>query len=84
MGNRPQTQARARSGSLGRKYDVGLTEKGLQQAEKVARIMAGALPGVNEASAFYSSPLLRALQTAERLQKSLGTHAPIVPIKACW
>ena len=51
----------------GREPGVGLNEEGRAQAEKVARRLEG-----EEIGAIYSSPLERAMQTAEPLSARLG------------
>jgi broad specificity phosphatase PhoE len=47
----------------------GLTEKGRRQAAELASNLRG-----SEATRIYSSPLLRALQTAEILSSALGVN----------
>lgn len=66
----------------GRKFDVSLTEKGIAQAEKTAKVLAATIPGAMHATAIYSSPLKRALQTAEKIRQVFGVKAPPLPDEA--
>ena len=59
-----------------RKVDYPLTERGVRQAEQTAAHFAslGARPGGRPIDAIFSSPLKRALQTAEIIGAATG-HA---------
>ena len=57
------------------RIDVGLTPRGEEQAREAARLLAGAdlRPDV-----VLTSPMLRALRTAQEVQAELGLRAPLV------
>ena len=57
------------------RYDVPLNEAGLAQAEAAARAIAARWP----ATAVYSSPLSRALATAEPIARALGVTVQAHP-----
>ncbi len=52
--------------------DPGLAERGFAQAERVVQALAG-----DEVTALYTSPLLRARQTAAPLEQALGMTAEV-------
>jgi broad specificity phosphatase PhoE len=52
--------------------DPGLSEHGVRQAERVVQALAG-----DEVTALYTSPLLRARQTAAPLEQALGMTAVV-------
>ena len=54
--------------------DPELSERGRLQAERLAAALAG-----DEVTALYTSPSLRARQTAEPLERSLATTAEVEP-----
>jgi probable phosphoglycerate mutase len=56
--------------------DTELTERGLRQAERVARHLAETRP---HAAAVYSSPLIRSRRTALPIADALGLEARIEP-----
>jgi probable phosphoglycerate mutase len=56
--------------------DTQLTEKGLRQAERVARHLANTRP---RAAAVYASPLTRSRLTARAIANALGTEPRIEP-----
>jgi probable phosphoglycerate mutase len=56
--------------------DTQLTERGLRQAERVARHLAITRP---QAAAVYASPLIRSLLTARAIAGALGLEARIEP-----
>jgi len=58
----------------GQSFNVGLTEKGIKQAELTGESLAN-LKGV---SAIYFSPLLRAYETAAIIERRLKTPTPMV------
>ena len=58
----------------GRPADPGLAERGRLQAERVVQALAG-----QDVTAVYTSPLLRAQQTAEPLAAALGLAVEVVP-----
>lgn len=63
----------------GRKYDVALTENGIQQAAALAKRLFTFCPGVANLPVFYSSPMKRAIQTAECIKETLGVlEAPVI------
>lgn len=53
--------------------DPGLAERGVAQAERVVRALAG-----DDVDALYTSPALRARQTALPLERALGLTAEVV------
>ena len=53
--------------------DPGLSARGLLQAERVIQALAG-----QDVTAIYTSPALRARQTAAPLERALGVNAKIV------
>lgn len=57
--------------------DIGLDPEGVHQAELAARWLAAA--GTKRPEALYSSDLLRARMTAERLSERLGLPIHLVP-----
>lgn len=62
----------------GRKYDVELTEEGRQQAAILAKNLV-VIPGTVNVPVIYSSPMKRAIQTAECIKDTLGLfEAPII------
>jgi probable phosphoglycerate mutase len=56
--------------------DTQLTERGLRQAERVARHLASTRP---QAAAVYASPLIRSRLTARAIADALGLEARIEP-----
>jgi probable phosphoglycerate mutase len=56
--------------------DTQLTERGLRQAERVARHLASTRP---QAAAVYASPLIRSFLTARAIADALGLEARIEP-----
>jgi 2,3-bisphosphoglycerate-dependent phosphoglycerate mutase len=58
----------------GAESDIGLGDRGREQAEAVAPKLANFKP-----EALYSSPMLRARQTAETIAKACGLEVQIVP-----
>ncbi len=62
-----ESKANAAGIYQGISYDTPLTEKGISQA----RLTAEALSSVKEVAAIYTSPLLRAYQTAEIINANL-------------
>jgi probable phosphoglycerate mutase len=56
--------------------DTQLTERGLRQAERVARHLASTRP---HAAAVYASPLIRSRDTARAIANALGLEARIEP-----
>jgi len=56
--------------------DTQLTEKGLRQAEQVARYLASRRP---QATALYASPLIRSRRTAGAIADALGLEVRIEP-----
>jgi broad specificity phosphatase PhoE len=60
----------------GRTHDVLLTEKGIGQAAAAANFLAAILP--TKISAVYSSPLKRALQTAEKIKEVLQLNTETI------
>jgi probable phosphoglycerate mutase len=56
--------------------DTQLTDRGLRQAERVARHLASTRP---QAAAVYASPLIRSLLTARAIADALGLEARIEP-----
>jgi probable phosphoglycerate mutase len=56
--------------------DTQLTERGLRQAEQVARHLALTRP---DAAAVYASPLIRSRRTARRIADALGLEVRIEP-----
>jgi broad specificity phosphatase PhoE len=64
-----------------RKVDYNLTEKGIRQAEQTARYFAGlgaALNGGQRIDAIFSSPLKRAIQTAEIIGAATGHEIVVI------
>lgn len=57
----------------GSRYDVPLTSKGLEQADRTAAQLKGKVPDL-----IVASPLLRAKTTAEHIAKKLGYKKEIV------
>ena len=60
-----------------RKVDYNLTEKGVRQAEQTARHFA-ALDGGRRVDAVFSSPLKRAIQTAEIIGAATGHDVAVI------
>jgi probable phosphoglycerate mutase len=56
--------------------DTQLNERGLRQAEQVARYLADTRP---QAAAVYASPLIRSLRTARAIAEALGLEPRIEP-----
>ncbi len=54
--------------------DEGLIEEGIEQAEKLGKILAG-----QEITAIHSSPVQRAIETAEILNRMTGTEIVVDP-----